>query len=174
MLWKNLVYPVHILGQKFKDCIDLLLIMDENKPHYVYIKDFNRFMCNKTRCKNKENTFNSHFNHNFVMSEKDEQKFQYWICDKLFDVGDNEVTDNCHITGKYKGKYRSAHWSCNINLRLTKTLPVIFYNLRGYDSHLIIREIGKFDVKVNFIPNGLEKYMAFTIHNKSLSTACNL
>ena len=26
-------------------------------------------------------------------------------------------------------------------------------------------EIGKFDVKVNVIPNGLEKYMAFTINN---------
>ena len=49
------------------------------------------------------------------MSEKDEQKFQYWICDKLFYVGDNEVTGNCHITKKYRGKYRSAHWSCNIN-----------------------------------------------------------
>ena len=32
-------------------------------------------------------------------------------------------------------------------------------------SHLIIGKIGKFDVKVNVIPNGLEKYMAFTINN---------
>ena len=31
-------------------------------------------------------------------------------------------------------------------------------------SHLIMQEIGKFDVKVNVIPNGLEKYMAFTIN----------
>ena len=31
-----------------------------------------------------------------------------------------------------------------------------------------MQEIGKFDVKVNFIPNGLEKYMAFTI-NKNLA-----
>ena len=35
------------------------------------------------------------------------------------------------------------------------------------NSHVIIREIGKFDVKVNVVPNGLEKYMAFTI-NKNL------
>ena len=26
---------------------------NENKSHYVYIKDFNRFMCNKTKNKNK-------------------------------------------------------------------------------------------------------------------------
>ena len=29
--------------------MDLLMIGDENKPHYVYIKDFNRFMRNKTK-----------------------------------------------------------------------------------------------------------------------------
>ena len=34
--------------------MDLLLISDKNKPHYVYIKDFNRFMCNKTKHKTKK------------------------------------------------------------------------------------------------------------------------
>ena len=41
---------------------------------------------------------------------------------------------------------------------------MVFYNLTGYESHLIIKEIGKFDVKVSVIPNGLEKYMAFTVN----------
>ena len=36
--------------------------------------------------------------------------------------------------------------------------------MRGYESHLIIKEVGKFDVKVSVIPNGLEKYMVFTIN----------
>ena len=36
--------------------------------------------------------------------------------------------------------------------------------MTGYESHLIIKEIGKFDVKVSVIPNGLEKYMAFTVY----------
>ena len=44
---------------------------------------------------------------------------------------------------------------------MTKKIPVIFDNLRGYNSHLIFSEINKFDVKINVIPNGLEKYMAF-------------
>ena len=48
---------------------------------------------------------------------------------------------------------------------MTKQVPVIFHNLKGYDSHLIIREIGKFNVKVSVIPNGLEEYMVFTISN---------
>ena len=66
--------------------------------------------------------------------------------------------DHCHITGKFRG---TAHWSCNINLQLTKKVSVIFYILRGYNSHLILCELNKFDVKINLIPNGLEKYMAF-------------
>ena len=74
------------------------------------------------------------------------------------------VRHHCHKTGKYRG---AAHWTCNINLKLSRKVPVIFHNLRGYDSHLIIEEIGKFDVKVSVTPNGLEKYMAFTI-NKNL------
>ena len=55
--------------------------------------------------------------------------------------------------------------SCD--LKLTKKVSVIFHNLRGYDSHLIMQEIDKFDVKISVISNGLEKYMAFTI-NKNL------
>ena len=45
--------------------------------------------------------------------------------------------------------------------QLTKKIPVIFHNLKGYDSHLIFSELNKFDVKINVIPNGLEKYVAF-------------
>ena len=29
------------------------MITNQNKSYYVYIKDFNRFMCNKTKSKNK-------------------------------------------------------------------------------------------------------------------------
>ena len=50
----RLVYPVYLSDQKLKTCMDLLLISDENNSHYVYIKDFNRFMCNKTKCRNKK------------------------------------------------------------------------------------------------------------------------
>ena len=34
--------------------MDLLLITEDHMSHYVYIKDFNRFMCNKAICKNKK------------------------------------------------------------------------------------------------------------------------
>ena len=51
----GLTYLVYISNKKFRDCMDLLMISDENKSHYVYIKDCDRFMCNKTKNKNKKN-----------------------------------------------------------------------------------------------------------------------
>ena len=35
--------------------MDLLLIIDKNNSHFVYIKDFDRFMFHKTKNKNKKN-----------------------------------------------------------------------------------------------------------------------
>ena len=34
--------------------MDLLLLIDDDKSHYVYIKDFDRFMSHKTKNKNKK------------------------------------------------------------------------------------------------------------------------
>ena len=45
---------MYISDQKIENSIDLLLIIDENKSHYVYIKYFDRFMFNKTKNKNKK------------------------------------------------------------------------------------------------------------------------
>ena len=43
----------------------------------------------------------------------------------------------------------------------------MFHNLKGYESHLIMQEIGMFDVKINIRPNGLEQSVDFAI-NKNL------
>ena len=50
----GLVFPIYISDQKFEDSIDLLLLIDDDKSHYVYIKDFDRFMFHKTKNKNKK------------------------------------------------------------------------------------------------------------------------
>ena len=103
-----------------------------------------------------------HFNKNLIMSEKEEEQFQSsnicWICEKLIDDDNEKVRDHCHVTGKFRG---AAHWSCNINLQLTKKVPVIFYSLRVYDSRLIFDELNKFDAKIDVIPNRSETYMEF-------------
>ena len=104
---------------------------------------------------------NKYFNKNLIITEE-EDLFQKsnncWICKKLIDNDEDKVRDHCHITGKFRG---AAHKRCNLNFKSTIKVPVIFHNLKGYDSHLIFNELAKFDVKINVIPNGLEKYMTF-------------
>ena len=72
------------------------------------------------------------------MSEEEEYLIQQssscWICEKIVNNNDEKVRDQCHVTGKFRG---AAHWDCNINFQLAKRIPVIFHNLKGYDSHLV-------------------------------------
>ena len=68
--------------------------------------------------------------------ERFEQSNICWTCGKLFEISDEKERNHCHISGKYRG---AAHWSCNINLKITKKVPVIFHNFKGYDSHLIFK-----------------------------------
>ena len=50
----KLVFPIYVSNQKFENSMYLFLIIDEDKSHYVYIKDFDRFMFHKTKNKNKK------------------------------------------------------------------------------------------------------------------------
>ena len=123
------------------------------------------------------------FNKPMKLTKDDEEEFkkatECHICDKKYTEKDIRVRDHCHITGKYRG---SAHQNCNLKLRVNPEeikIPVIFHNLRGYDSHFIMQEIGaivknhayknkKGEVKqmnINAIPNNMEKYMAFMLGN---------
>ena len=47
-------YPAYLSDQKFSGSIDFLLISNEFLSHYIYIKDFDRFMSNKTKNKGKK------------------------------------------------------------------------------------------------------------------------
>ena len=124
-----------------------------------------------------------YFNKPLRMTEENEQEFKKGttchICDKKYTEKDIQVRDHCHITGKFRG---SAHQECNLKLRINPKeikIPVIFHNLRGYDSHFIMQEIGAIVEKhayknnkgeekkmnINAIPNNMEKYMAFMLGN---------
>ena len=50
----DLVYPVYVSDEKFEKHMDLLLITDECKSCCIYIKDFKKFMCNKTKIRIKK------------------------------------------------------------------------------------------------------------------------
>ena len=139
----------------------------------------------------------THFTKPLKMTEKDEESFQNMkechICKKPFGMDEDgvrnvggknikkvqiknvKVRDHCHVTGKYRG---AAHTICNLNFKLTDKIPVVFHNLKGYDSHFIMQEIGNIaknhiyfderknkysDVNINVIPHNMEKYMAFML-----------
>ena len=64
---------------------------------------------------------------------------------------------------------RKLRWewdnNCNLKCELTKTIPVIFCNLRTDDSHVIMQQIGRFNfANIDVIANGLEKYMAIIVN----------
>ena len=304
-------YPIYVSKEKFENVMNLLLISDDEKNHYVYMKDFNRFMHHKTKshqrkhfcmhylqCFSSERVLNKHkevcieingeqaikmpnlgskieftnynkqmkapfviyadfeaitepvhgcnpsddksFTENYqkhtdcgygykvvccyndkyskpikyyrgekavykfmealldevkycrqtikhksnkplVMSPEDEDKFQKatscHICGKKYKKSDKRVRDHCHINGEFRG---SAHNQCNRDFTISDKIPVIFHNLKGYDSHFIMQEIGKIienntyidkkgetrQHKINVIPNNMEKYMAFMLGYK--------
>ena len=304
-------FPIYVSKEKYENCLNLLLITNDEKTHYVLIKDFNRFMYNQTKHKSKkhfcmfclqhftsEKILNNHkencieingtqaikmpdksnnilkfnnfhkqlpvpfviyadfealtekvsgckpnteksftqeyqkhtdcgygykvvccyddkytkkiniyrgpkavykfmeamlkeigyckyvikkyFNKPLKMTADNGEQFQKeikcHICDKEYKNNDIKVRDHCHITGVYRG---SAHQDCNLNFKLTDKIPVIFHNLRGYDSHFIMQEIGQIvknnkyinkkgeecEMSINAIPNNMEKYMAFMLGN---------
>ena len=107
-----------------------------------------------------------HFNKPLIMTSENELDFQNsttcYICEKKYSDKDKAVRDHCHITGKYRG---SAHNSCNLQLRFDPDkikIPVIFHNLKGYDSHFIIKKLGK-NFNISVIAQNFEKYISFTI-----------
>ena len=120
----------------------------------------------------------THFSKPLEMTDEDEESFQRakecHICMIPYITGDVKVRDHCHITGKYRG---SAHQECNLNYSLTNKIPVVFHNLKGYDSHFIMQEISdivkknayvdkkgkKHEMSINVIPCNMEKYMAFML-----------
>ena len=116
------------------------------------------------------------------MTVENERDFQNstvcHICERSFkakdllihDDGDimNKVRDHCHITGEYRG---AAHRDCNLKWAISAEklkIPVIFHNLKGYDSHFIMQNIGHLirqdhNIDVSVIASNFEKYIGFKI-----------
>ena len=147
-----------------------------------------------------QSVLREHFNKSLIMTEENEGDFKNsitcYICGRRYKMAEEingkkpvngPVRDHCHITGKYRG---SAHNFCNLKLRLNPEyikIPVIFHNLKGYDSHFIMQKIGKmiedevvYDIyhqkndkgniieckltpSIKIIANNFEKYMSFSI-----------
>ena len=81
------------------------------------------------------------------------------ICSRRFQGDDDprgfKVKDHCHLTGSYRG---AAHNKCNFYFFCNRFLPVVMHNLKGYDSHLIIKDTFNINKKlghrkIDAIPN---------------------
>ena len=98
-----------------------------------------------------------------------------------------KVRDHCHITGEYRG---AAHRDCNLKWAISPQklkIPVIFHNLKGYDCHFIMQNLGKLinedsvydinefeepdgevhevksSINISVIASNFEKYMGFRL-----------
>ena len=106
------VYVIYVSDQKFEDSMDLLFLIDDDKSHYVYIKDFDRFMFHKTKNKNKK-----------------------WFCRSCL-----KHKENClSINGKQSVKLEKGIIEFE---NYFKQIPVLFkihadfeYNLKGVESY---------------------------------------
>jgi len=114
-------------------------------------------------------------------------------CDKPFTEKNKKVRHHCHLDGKFLFPCCN---NCNLQLKITKTgrngrkmkhgeedylenyfLPVVFHNLKSYDSHFVIKHFEKQYVEyvngngkvsyndVDVIPLNSEKYVMFQIRN---------
>ena len=154
-----------------------------------------KFMkCMFEEVKNCQSIIRDNFNKPLKMTKKNEKAFKKathcHICEKRYKLDDVPVRDHCHVTGKYRG---SAHQTCNLKLQISAEnikIPVVFHNLKGYDSHFIINELGELikkgedisdnvyimnkegkmvkdesvsRISVSVIAQNAEKYMAFYI-----------
>ena len=96
-----------------------------------------------------------------VMNEKDKENFRLsnkgYNCGSSFSSKKDKCRKHCHITGKCCD-------NCNKHIKLMKR-PVIFHNLRSYDSHHLMLRLGEFKKKISVILNDMEKYRSFTVEN---------
>ena len=90
-----------------------------------------------------------------IFGEKERERFvketKCWICNKEFDDDDDDdvkidkVRDHCHFIGRYRG---AAHNICNLTYRKPYFTPVVFHNLGGYDSHLFVKNLGRWEYQL--------------------------
>ncbi len=89
-----------------------------------------------------------------------------YLCGGEYDSSDKALTkvrDHDHLTGDYRG---AAHNKCNLQYGFKNyKMPVIFHNLKGYDSHFIVRALNKKIKKIRCIASSSEKFITFSVNN---------
>src|SRR3989441_10662215 len=122
---------------------------------------------------------------NFPMEQlTDEQEDHHeksthcYTCNLPFTPTNRKVRHHCHMTSAYIAPTCN---SCNLKLKYRKFsksqlkdvekaagkeffIPIFFHNLRGYDSHLIIKALDKYNASgIKIIASTTEKFMSFSL-----------
>ena len=126
----ELVLPIYVSDQNFEASRDLLLLIDDDKSYYVYIKGFNRFMFHKIKNKNKkwfcrscfhrfssENVLTKHKKNCLIINDKQPVKLEKGIIEfenyfKQIPVPFKVHADfECSLRGveNYKGSYTKKY-----------------------------------------------------------------
>ena len=84
-----------------------------------------------------------HFNKELLMAKKDEDienSSKCWNCDNFYVDGDVNV----RVIVISMENMEALHIEIVIlRLKFNHNIPIIFHNLKSYDSHLVIHELGK-------------------------------
>ena len=59
--YENKVYPLYISKKSHTQTLNLLLITEKDKSHYIFIKDFNRLMYSKVKNQHKKTLLHALF-----------------------------------------------------------------------------------------------------------------
>ena len=104
-----------------------------------------------------------------VMTKKDKRLLQEakecYLCGQGFE-NDMKVADHDHLTGDFLG---AAHNICNINRKERQELVCFAHNFSGFDSHLLVKAIGKrrdLVRSVSAIPLNTQKFKCMTLNNR--------
>ena len=96
------------------------------------------------------------FNKELVMTKKDNEDFENstkcWICSNDYIDVDVKLRDHCNIIGKYRDSITISMIVISI---LNPKFPIVVHILKNYNSHLIMEQLGKLNLKTNVNPNGL-------------------
>ncbi|GBO37335.1 hypothetical protein AVEN_153203-1 [Araneus ventricosus] len=84
---------------------------------------------------------------------------RWYACGEVFTLNNYKVHDYDRLTGQYRGL---AHNLSNLALKSPAILPVIFHNLSGYDSHLLIKELVNDQYDIHVKPHNTEEHISFS------------
>ena len=121
----EMVFQIYVSNKKLEDSMDLLLLIGDDKSHYVCINDFDRFIFHKTKSKYKkyfckgclqcfssENVLTEHKEDCLILNGKQSAKLEKGTID--FENYLDVKNDWCKIRKKIR------HWQILIHRKRTK------------------------------------------------------